>query len=90
MEQELFKKTKQYVCTTLHFVVMDYCGENSLKIVRSLTILQPIMWPLVKQLFISPPLWSICYRPSIFCVCVCLYVCVRHPTVPQPRGRLVV
>lgn len=71
--------------------VVEHCGENSLQIVRALPALLPIMWPLVKQLFISPPLWSICCPPSIFQVCVCvLRVCAHHPTVPQPSGRLAV
>lgn len=36
IELELLKKIKQFVCTVTNSVVMDYCGENSWQIVRTL------------------------------------------------------
>lgn len=68
----------------------EFCGDEVLWRDGAKS-LQPIMWLLVKQLFISQPLWSICY-PSCVCMSVCTHACActSYPTVPHPSGLLVV
>lgn len=89
-----------FVCTVTNSVLMDYCGENFLQTVRTPFVLQPITWPLVKRLFISPPLWSICYRPYFKFVCVCVipqshslvvaWRFLRGKSQPRAQSRLIV